>query len=130
MLLPRLWPWSTAAPSRCRPGNPCSSGPSPSAAPLDDEAQEGEASLYLISPYDNEPRTLERLRVCHGAIFEAELEIWCRDRGPWPSDRSAERFLECFDVRFHHLVDDLGDEVLRSDQIATAFEQQLRQTLG
>lgn len=48
---------------------------------LDGEAQEGEASPYLISPYDDEPRALERLRVSHGAIFEAELKMWCRDRG-------------------------------------------------
>jgi hypothetical protein len=102
----------------------------PFRSPLDGEAQQGEASIYLISPYDNEPRALERLRVCHGAIFEAELEMWCRDRGLWPSDRSAERFLGCFDVAFHQLVDDLGDELLRSDQLATEFEQQLRQTLG
>jgi hypothetical protein len=63
-------------------------------------------------------------------IFEAELELWCRDRQLWPSPRSYAMFLEWFELRFFPLVEDLGGEPLRSFELEDGFEASVRDALG
>lgn len=48
-------------------------------------------------------------------IFDAELSGWWVDQKDWPQPRTVELFQEWFDVGFHSMVEDLGDEELVDD---------------
>lgn len=81
-----------------------------------------EQSLYLLPTWDDGQQLEQRLQERWSAIFEAELELWCRDRQLWPSPRSYPMFLEWFELRFFPLVEDLGGEQLRSFELEPGFE--------
>lgn len=91
--------------------------------PEDQHGTDDEHSLYLIPTYDDAAGAMEHLQQHHEAIFAAELELWCQDRALWPRDRSLERFLEWFTLRFHPLVEDLGGDELQTYPVDTAFEE-------
>lgn len=95
----------------------------------DMEGLNDDESLYLIPTYDTEAEALDRLRDRYPLIFDAELELWCRDQSLWPSPRPFELFQRWFSVRFFHLVEDLGGDTLRAYQSDGAFEQGLREAL-
>ncbi|MFM8605970.1 MAG: hypothetical protein ACKOBY_10710 [Cyanobium sp.] len=81
-----------------------------------------EQSLYLLPTWDDGPELEQRLQERWSAIFEAELELWCRDRQLWPSPRSYPMFLEWFELRFFPLVEALGGEQLRSVELEPGVE--------
>ncbi len=89
-----------------------------------------EQSLYLLATWDDGPQLEQRLQERWAAIFEAELELWSRDRQLWPSPRSYSMFLQWFDLRFFPLVDDLADEPLRNFESAEGFESVVRDALS
>lgn len=89
-----------------------------------------EQSLYLLPTWDDAQQLEQQLQQHWATIFEAELELWCRDRQLWPSARSQRLFLEWFDLRFFPLVEDLGSESLRSFQLEEGFEASIRTALG
>lgn len=93
------------------------------------ESLENENSIYLIAPYDNEAEGLQRLQECFDEIFSTELILWCEDRREWPQPRSFQLFTEWFRVRFHPLVEDLGEDPLRRYQVEDAFIAQVRDAL-
>jgi hypothetical protein len=71
-----------------------------------------------------------RLQERWPAIFEAELDLWCRDRQLWPTPRDFAMFQQWFELRFFPLVEDLGEEALRSFELEEKFEASLRESLG
>jgi hypothetical protein len=88
-----------------------------------------ECSLYLIPCYEQDVEAWQRLRDVSAHIFQSELELWCRDPGRWPQDRSHGVFLAWFSVCFHPLVDDLASEPLHRATVDPGFRDLLRQTL-
>ena len=99
----------------------------PFASDSEREQLRGDFSLYLIDAYSDEAQALQRLQAASGRIFEEELELWCRDRQLWPSDRSPMAFQGWFEVRFHHLVEDLGLEPLDQLQLDPDLPELVRQ---
>jgi hypothetical protein len=88
-----------------------------------------EQSLYLLPTWDDEGELQRRLAERWPAIFEAELDLWCRDRQLWPHPRDFALFQEWFELRFFPLVEDLGGEPLRNFELEEAFEATLRESL-
>lgn len=88
-----------------------------------------EESLYLIPTYDDEAGALALLEEHHGAIFAAELELWCLDPDRWPAPRDYPLFLAWFSLRFFPLIVDLGVEPLATYAVDTRFSDDLRQAL-
>lgn len=71
-----------------------------------------EQSLYLIPTFDDEDGALRCIARHCQRIFEAELDLWCRDRRLWPTRRDPEQFHHWFAVRLFPLVEDLADHPL------------------
>jgi hypothetical protein len=91
--------------------------------------REQDCSLYLIPTYDSDEEGLRLLRDGFEAIFEAELDSWCRDSEVWPGDRTFDLFLEWFDVRFYPLIEDLVDDDLERDEVDPEFIEVMRDAL-
>lgn len=68
-----------------------------------------EETVYLVPTFDDEQDALRCVEAHCRAIFEAELDIWCRDRRLWPQQRDPEQFQRWFRVRLFPLVEDLAD---------------------
>jgi len=88
-----------------------------------------EKSLYLVPTYDDEATAMAVLETHHGAIFEAELELWCLDRALWPTPRDFGMFMNWFQITLFPLVDDLGSETLQTYSIEPDFSDDVRQAL-
>ena len=95
----------------------------------DMESLGDEKSLYLVPTYDDEASAMALLEQHHGAIFEAELELWCLDRALWPSPRDFTMFRHWFQINLFPLVEDLGSEVLQTYLIEPGFSDDVRQAL-
>lgn len=93
------------------------------------EPLDNENSIYLIAPYDDEAEGMRRLEERFDEIFSTELILWCEDRSEWPQPRSFQLFTEWFRIRFHPLVEDLGEDPLRRYQTEEAFNAQVRDAL-
>lgn len=89
-----------------------------------------EQSLYLLPTWDDEDQMRQRLEERWPTIFEAELDLWCRDRELWPNPRDFGMFQEWFELRCFPLVEDLGGEPLRGFDLEEGFETSLREALG
>jgi hypothetical protein len=89
-----------------------------------------EQSLYLLPSWDDDTELRQRLQERWPAIFEAELDLWCRDRQLWPGPRDFAMFEAWFELRFFPLVEDLGDEPLRGFPLDEAFTASVRQALS
>jgi hypothetical protein len=96
----------------------------------DMEGLNDEHSLYLIPTYESEAEAQQRLRERFAAIFEAELDLWCRDRMLWPEPRPFELFEQWFSVRFFPLVEDLAGEELLSYELDESFNDSVRTALN
>ena len=89
-----------------------------------------ERSLYLIPTYDDPAAALALIQRHFGAIFEAELGLWCHERDLWPSPRDFALFERWFALELFPLVDDLGEEPLQVYRHSEAFTDRLRALLG
>ena len=49
-------------------------------------------------------------------FFENELEGWYLDEDCWPADLTFPLFQEFFQIEFHSMIEDLGDEALNVDE--------------
>ena len=96
----------------------------------DMESLGDEQSLYLVPTYDDEATAMHVLQDHHGAIFEAELEMWCLDRDLWPGARDFEMFINWFSFHLFPLVEDLGGDILKTYSIETDFQDDVRQALS
>lgn len=89
-------------------------------AGLDDSGLESdvddEKTVYLIPSFEDDGEAWELIEQAYAEIFEQELEAWHMDESAWPQDRSFALFLEWFDIEFHSVVEDLGDEELSDDE--------------
>lgn len=88
---------------------------------------QGDASIYLIATSEDAIGSQQELLAVYGRIFEAELELWCRDRQRWPVDRSPAVFLNWFEVHHHHVVEDLGRGPLQHQPLDPELPGLLRQ---
>ena len=95
----------------------------------DMESLGDEQSLYLLPIWDDEGERQQRLEERWSAIFEAELDLWCRDRQLWPAPRDFAMFQDWFELRFFPLVEDLGGEPLRGFAVEEDFELSVRDSL-
>jgi hypothetical protein len=88
-----------------------------------------EHGLYLIPTYDTPEEGMALLAEGYEAIVEAELELWCRDRGAWPSSFTFALFQEWFEIRFYPLIQDLCGEELEVLGIEEEFVEEVRVVL-
>ena len=95
----------------------------------DMESLGDEKSLYLVPTYDDEATAMAMLETHHGAIFEAELELWCLDRALWPNPRDFGMFMNWFHITLFPLVEDLGSEILQTYSIEPDFTDAIREAL-
>ena len=72
------------------------------------------SNAYLVPPYENENDRSSILQTVFGHMFEEELMGWWTDASAYPPRRNLALFLEWFDVEFHELVFDLGDDEIES----------------
>lgn len=115
---------------RVTPSQPMIDWTRPFLTPQEQHNPAVESSLYLIPTYDDEAQAMICLQGCYGAIFAAELSLWCRDQELWPRSRSFELFLSWFSLQLHHLVEDLGSEPLACLEVNSRFEDRLRDVLS
>ena len=87
-------------------------------------------SLYLLPCFEDQAQAWQRLEQVSHRVFQAELELWCRDPACWPEDLSFSAFQRWFAVAFHPLVEDLGEEPLRHLTLDPAFSLRVRAALG
>jgi hypothetical protein len=71
-----------------------------------------EATIYLIPECGDADEERAALQTVFPAIFEGQLNGWCRDRTMWPTPRSFGAFTSWFDCQFHSTLPDLSDEPL------------------
>jgi len=95
----------------------------------DMESLGDEKSLYLVPTYDDEATAMAMLETHHGAIFAAELELWCLDRALWPNPRDFGMFMNWFHITLFPLVEDLGGEILQTYSIEPNFSNDVREAL-
>lgn len=95
--------------------------------PGEPDPLQGDSSIYLIATSEDAIGQQQELLAVYGQIFEAELELWCRDRQRWPADRSLAVFRHWFEVQHHHLVEDLGRAPLQHQRCDPELPGLLRQ---
>lgn len=90
------------------------------ACSLDDESKDltleslnEDSTVYLIPEIWQDSDQEEFLKACYDILFEEQLEGWSNDEVAWPKERGLKMFLDWFEVEFHSLVFDLGDEPIR-----------------
>ena len=90
------------------------------AAGLDDSGVmpdvEGEMTVYLVPSFEDDDEAWEVIEQVHTEVFERELYDWHTDESAWPQNRTFELFVEWFDIEFHSVVEDLGDEDISNDE--------------
>lgn len=89
-----------------------------------------EQSLYLIPPYDDGQAAQAVLRGIYGAIFAAELNLWCGDQALWPKPLSFELFEQWFSLQLFPLVNDLGSSPLQRWETEDAFRKRVLDALS
>ena len=68
---------------------------------------------YLIPELEGDFETW--LQRNYQTIFEHELWAWHTDESFWPNDRSFEAIQTLFEVRFHSMVLDMGEDPIERD---------------
>lgn len=86
-------------------------------------------SLYLLPAWESEEEAERVLATLFPAIFESELELWCRDRSRWPEPRSLQLFRQWFEVLPFPLVEDLGSEPLHAYVVDGDLTSAVREAL-
>ncbi len=71
-----------------------------------------EQPVYLVPECIDPDMFSELLSYYFDVIFDAELSGWWVDQKDWPQSRTVELFQEWFDIEFHSMVEDLGNEGL------------------
>ena len=87
---------------------------------LDDEAEEltlqqltEDSIAYLIPELWQDSDQQSLLESYYEVLFEEQLAGWWTDEADWPKKRDLKMFRDWFEVEFHSLVFDLGDEPIR-----------------
>ena len=87
----------------------------------DDEAQNiasfhRDCNVYLIDEIEEDGDEERNLKKIYRRIFEEELYAWMTDENVWPEKRDYPTFRTWFDVTFHSLVFDLGNNRLQTEE--------------
>ena len=89
------------------------------AAGLDDSGivpdVDGEQTVYLVPSFEDDDEAWEIIEQVYVEVFERELYGWHTDESAWPQCRTFQLFLEWFELEFHSVVEDLGDEAFMDD---------------
>jgi hypothetical protein len=80
------------------------------------EKRKNENHVYLIDWKYDEDMT-EVLKPYYKIIFEYELSSWNSYEHEWPKNRTYERFLEWFDVRFYDDLFDLEEGKITKEKL-------------
>lgn len=75
----------------------------------------GEQTVYLVPSFEDDDEAWGIIEQGYAEVFERELYGWHTDESAWPQNRTFQLFLEWFEVEFHSVVEDLGDEELMDD---------------
>lgn len=71
-----------------------------------------EPFIYLVQECENEREFEKCLRKMFPAIFASELTAWWTDISGWPVNRTLDMFRKWFDICFHSVLLDLGEDTL------------------
>lgn len=75
------------------------------------EELRSDASSYLVDEdADEDEDGSGALKRVYRKMFEHELASWMSDPKAWPAERTFELFQDWFEVTFHSMVIDLGQE--------------------
>ena len=69
-----------------------------------------DSTAYLIPELWQDSDQQSLLESHYDVLFEEQLGEWWTDETAWPQKRDLKMFLDWFEVEFHSLVFDLGDE--------------------
>ena len=69
-----------------------------------------DSTAYLIPELWQDSDQQELLVSYYDVLFEEHLAGWWTDEADWPQNRDLKMFLDWFEVEFHSLVFDLGEE--------------------
>jgi len=71
-----------------------------------------DCTAYLIPEYDDDRQRDRILKNVHQDIFEGQLNEWCTNEDMWPQKRTFAMFKKWFELEYHPVVDDLGNNEL------------------
>ena len=74
-----------------------------------------DCNAYLIDEIEEDGDEERILKKVYRRIFEEELYAWMTDENVWPEKRDYPTFRAWFDVAFHNLVFDLGNNWLKAE---------------
>jgi hypothetical protein len=77
---------------------------------------DGDETVYLIPEIEDEIEMKRVLTKVFSEIFEQELMAWHTDESAWPQMRSLAMFRQWFELEFHGIVVDLGNEAISNDE--------------
>ena len=69
-----------------------------------------EPNVYLVQDSEMDSEKNQVIADNYTNIFEEELFGWITDEAAWPKNRDLKTFKQWFQVDFHTMVLDLGDE--------------------
>ena len=69
-----------------------------------------EPNVYLVQDSEMDSEKNQVIADNYINIFEEELFGWITDEAAWPNNRDLKTFKQWFQVDFHTMVLDLGDE--------------------
>ena len=91
------------------------------AASLDDSGivpdPQGEVTVYFVPEYEDDQEAEKVLRRVYAEVFERELFGRCTDESLWPKRRTFAVFKAWLRIEMHSIVEDLGDDTLRDDDL-------------
>ena len=74
-----------------------------------------DSNAYLIDEIEEDGDEERILKKVYRRIFEEEFYAWMTDKNTWPEKLDYPTFRAWFDVTFHSLVFDLGNNRLKAE---------------
>lgn len=69
-----------------------------------------ESNVYLLPEFEDDNKRDRVLREYFDDIFIQELNAWWTSDKDWPKDRNIRMFRKWFDIKYHSIVEDLGED--------------------
>lgn len=76
-----------------------------------------EPTVYLLPEYADEDEALQYLRSACNAIFEEQLNGWCRVPSTWPQERNLNTFRSWFEWSLHSMIIDVCEYRIKREEI-------------
>jgi hypothetical protein len=68
-----------------------------------------ESNVYLLPEWEDDQQRDGILREYFDDIFIQELNAWWTSDKDWPKDRNIAMFKKWFEIQYHSIVEDLGE---------------------